>query len=354
MTGYLSAYEKWIHSEGIPVIGGYFIGNLNRVALKNWKRKNGKGAFINLIGNQNSTDAYLCEIAPSGKLHPQRHLFEEIIYILSGRGATTIWNEDLARQSFEWQEGSLFAIPLNTWHQHFNGQGDKPCQYIAATNAPLVFNLFHNLDFIFNDKFVFNDRYSGQKDYFSNPGKLLTSISAEGLAPPLETNFVPDIRTVKLQNLDKRGGENFSLCFELADNTMTSHVSEFAVGTYKKAHRHGPGANIVIISGTGYSLMWQEGKPLVKVPWQSGSMFVPPDRWFHQHFNTGAEPVRYLALRWGSQKNIFPAIWKADEGSAVGKDQIAYEDENPEIRIRYEAELSKTGIKSRMDKLLEA
>ena len=38
----------------------------------------------------------------------------------------------------------------------------------------------------------------------------------------------------------RAGGINAML--EMADNNTKSHISEFPIGTYKKAHRHGPGA----------------------------------------------------------------------------------------------------------------
>ena len=86
----------------------------------------------------------------------------------------------------------------------------------------------------------------------------------------------------------------------MSENCMTAHISEFPVGTYKKAHRHGAGAHVVIIGGEGYSLMWPEGEEPKRFDWNDGSVVVPPEEWFHQHFNTGAKPARYLALKRGA------------------------------------------------------
>ena len=82
----------------------------------------------------------MCEIAPAGKLEPQRQLFEEMILVLDGRGSTTVWNDAGNRVTFEWKAGAMFAIPLNAWHQHFNGSGREPARYVAVTNAPPVIN----------------------------------------------------------------------------------------------------------------------------------------------------------------------------------------------------------------------
>ena len=136
--------------------------------------------------------------------------------------------------------------------------------------------------------------------------------------------------------------------FELADNTMCAHISQFPPGTYKKAHRHGPAANVVILSGKGYTLMWPEGKPWVKCDWHKGSLVVPPDRWFHEHFNSGGEPARYLAIRWNSRKHSMGEAFKVDESTKAGGDQIEYEDEGPAIRKLFAEELAKEGAEMRM------
>ena len=346
----VTAHRKWIESQGIPIKSEFSVPNLKEVEVKYWKRLDAYGTYIVLEAVEDMLDAYVLEINPGGSVKPERHIYEEIFYVLSGRGATTVWNEGGPKRSFEWHEGSMFAIPLNAWHQFFNGQGDSPARFYVVSSAPLLMNLFHNNDFVINNPFVFSDRFDASTDFFR----------ADGLEIPgrvWETNFVEDVRTFPLLDWKERGGGGVNRRFELANSTLTCHVSQFPVGTYKKAHRHGAGANVIIVQGTGYSLLWEEGKEKdrVKVDWKVGSVLAPPDMWFHQHFNTGKEPAKYLAIRWGSRK--YPLFKNVGERGKVyisvkeGGNQIEYEDEDPSIRKVFEQELAKNGVVCKMPPL---
>src|ERR1700730_10568962 len=112
-----SPYTNWVRSEGLEIISAQYIANLHTVDLKPWARRGGRGVVINHEASRTSNDCYVCEIAPAGKLEPQRALFEEMILVLDGRGSTTVWNDAGDRIAFEWKAGALFAIPLNCWHQ---------------------------------------------------------------------------------------------------------------------------------------------------------------------------------------------------------------------------------------------
>ena len=116
-------YGEWIKRQELPIYTGHFVADLNSIELAPWGVTGGRGAIIDLIGSERSTGAYVGEIPPGGQLKPQRHLFEETLSILSGRGATTIWSADSPRRSFEWQAGSLFSVPLNASYQLHNGSG---------------------------------------------------------------------------------------------------------------------------------------------------------------------------------------------------------------------------------------
>lgn len=55
----------------------------------------------------------------------------------------------------------------------------------------------------------------------------------------------------------------------------------------------------------------REGVPVtedfVRIDWRGGCMFAPPDQMFHQHFNTGTEPTRYMATALGNSRYPFTA-----------------------------------------------
>lgn len=131
---------------------------------------------------------------------------------------------------------------------------------------------------------------------------------------------------------------------------MNSHISQFPVGTYKKAHAHGPGAHVIIMNGEGYSLMWPEGEAPTRYEWKEGTMIVPPNLWFHQHFNTGTTPARYLAFKAeGVAIRNAQGVPKAWISRRLGGDQIDYVDESPSVRQLFVDALAGRGLTSKMD-----
>lgn len=342
----IDTYQEWLKQQKIPVIRGFFVEDIKSVEVAPWELKGGLGAIIILDGTGGVNDAYVCEIPAGAKLKPQRHLYEEMVYVAKGHGATAVWQKDGRKHTFEWGPGSLFAVPLNAWYQHFNGSGSEPARYFAVTNSCYMINLFHNLDFIFQNDFTFADRFSPEQEgYFSGKGTLYGRFF-------LSTNFVPDTHTLPLYDYSERGKGSSNIKFDLAGQTMGAHISEFPVGTYKKGHRHGPGAHVIVLSGRGYTLLWKEGETRRRVDWGPGSVVVPPNQWFHQHFNAGARPARYLALRWNNWRFRFMRMTDG-EGSTYtdikkGGGQIEFEDEDPAIHREFEAAIAQEGAQCRM------
>ncbi len=353
-------------SEGIPVYTGYHFADLRSLEVKPWARMGGLGAYIDLVGEETSGDNYVCEIPPGQTLKPQRHLFEELVYVLSGRGATTYWTrEGGPKHTFEWKEESFFALPANIGYQHFNGDEKKPARIFGKTTLPALFQSFRNRDFIFKNDFVLEDYGS---DFFSSEAKIYRTTTpasdrkaedasegagASGAKKKLlptdnimvwTANFVPDVKAFdKMTYYGSRGGTTVHF-HQSGLVRLYAHMSEFPVGTYKKAHAHPPGRSIIMVTGKGFSLLWQPGdeKNKIKADWKPGSLFgvalndLPGELWYHQHFNTGSEPARYLVLHVNSPTKRDKHI------------QVEYTDEDPEIRKLFESELAKSGVVSKM------
>src|SRR5207244_281556 len=93
-----------------------------------------------------TVDAYMEIIPPGSRSGKHRHLAEECVYVLEGRGYdlhqdcdveitdTYHWTPQAEVKRYEWEAGDVIYIPPNTIHQHFNASADKPARLISATN----------------------------------------------------------------------------------------------------------------------------------------------------------------------------------------------------------------------------
>lgn len=308
-----SRYEEWVEQEGVPIIRGYGVSDVMSLELGPWARLGGNGAIIDLVGMEGLTGMYVAQIPPGGALVPERHLYEELIYVLRGRGSTRVWSAAEQQEeavSFDWQAGSLFATPLNTWHQLVNGSQSDPAWFLAVTTAPIVMDLYRNLDFVFQCDFNFTDRFDSRKDYFEATTDRRPRPDGGGLM--WLTNLIPDVLNMGVDVQGRKGKGIDTTQYEMAGNILVGHVADWPVGRYHKGHYHGGGAILLILRSSGYTLMWPKdagihpyqdgrGEKVVRVDWQPGSVLSPPTEWFHQHFNVGSEPARQLALRYGSK-----------------------------------------------------
>ena len=351
----IDSYKEWLTAEGLRVVEGLAI-DCTKVETAEWPRVGTRAAALHLDGRGDFCNMLLYELGPGKSTIPQRHLFEEVIYVVEGGGSTQLELPSGERRSFEWGATSLFAIPLNAKYRHFNGSGSERALLVSTTNLPMMLNLFHNERFVFDNNFEFEDRI-GKQEYFAGEGVL--NLVRQG-NDTWETNFVPDLERIKLPDFSDRGAGGGCLIFLLADSSMHAHVSEMPAGTYKKAHRHGSGYHVMCVGGSGFSLMWHEGdQGFARIDWKHGVVFPPADQQFHQHFTTSATPARYLATGFGSLRYPFTLARRQEilgekvafaTSTKEGGDQIEYEDQDPRIHPMWLDELAKHGLASKMDR----
>ena len=358
--GYLvDPYKDWAEGEGIPIHLD-FGHDLLTLETAPWERYGARGCFAHTKGMGDFMSNYVLEVEPRKNTEVVRHLYEAFFFVLAGHGSTVVWLPDGSQRSFEFGPKALFAIPLNCRYQIFNGSGSEPVRLSVTNDAPLTINLYHNLDFVFENDFAFADRV-GDPKYFEGEGQHnVYNKSSVKVQNVWETNFVHDLTSFKLYEFEGRGKGSMNVNFILADGTMHSHVSQMPVGRYKKGHRHAAGTHVHAVDGSGYSLLWYEGdEEFVELPWRHGIMYTPPFWMYHQHFNTGDTPARYVACSLGSRRYPFIALRRrsAEGAGAVsvskGGRQIEYDEQDPRVHRKFLEELAKTGVPSEMGDLFD-
>lgn len=338
-----SPYDQWIESVGIPIHRGYYIQDLRTIELGRWQERGCDAAFLVLAGQEGVQESRVTEVPPGATLPPVRMALEEIVYVVSGHGLTTVWGEEgQPRRMFEWQPRSMFMIPPNCHYELSNVRSEGPARLLHVNYLPLAMSLMPNPDFYFNNPVMDPSQLYGEENVFSeakvtSPEELNRR---RGLRYLWVGNFFPDMGAWdRLEPHRTRGAGGTTVYFR-STSGMGGHMSVFPSRTYKLAHRHGPGFVIVIPGGEGLSIMWREGEEKVVIHWREGSMFVPPNQWYHQHFNLGADPARYLAFT--------PPRALMGTGDSSGQRTIAYVNEDPMVRETFEAELAKRGLTSLM------
>ncbi|MDP2645407.1 MAG: hypothetical protein Q8P24_10740 [Desulfobacterales bacterium] len=343
-----TAYEKWVEDDlGFKLHRGYAVGPLCGYPVAYWKDRNISVAFFDLIGAESLAGMYVAEIAPGQSSHAARQLADEVIYVISGSGSTTV-DTARGRISFEWGPRSLFAVPLNHPYQLFNGSGIEPVRFISVNTLPIVYNLFRDPDFVFGSTHDFKriDPEANPSDsilYVPDKDHGRTAVNLH------ETTFVPDILSVPRSSFRERGKGNNTVYFELANSVLSVHVAEHPGLRFFNPHRHGPSAFVFNLSGSGYSLMWLEGGAMERYDWPENDIgvIVPPNMWWHGHFGTSPASIQ-LAIKLRSRKLPINHLYdKSHKHISEGGTVLHYTDLDRDLRKgiwdTYVAECAKNG-----------
>ncbi|MDA1189896.1 MAG: cupin domain-containing protein, partial [Chloroflexi bacterium] len=332
-------YDKWVDSLGLPVHKGYYIEDLRTVELAPWEEFECNAAIIQLEGMKGVAEAKVLEIPGGGAIPGHTFAIDEVFFVLEGHGFTTVWTDENKKHTFEWGPRALFLIPQGVHRSFSNARGDQPAKLAANNYLPMAMAMFPDPKFFYSNSFADPNLLEVHEgDAYS-----VATRTEGGRGATWKGNFFTDLGGWDgLVPHRQRGGGGHVVDIEFPNSEMGGHMSVFPNGTYKKGHRHGPGVVIIIPAGEGFSVMWPEGEEQVMVPWHEASMFVPPNRWFHQHFNISTTPARYLAL--SPLRQTRPG----NENFVPHEDQIEYPDEAPWIRDMFKKEVEKRGGDVRM------
>jgi quercetin dioxygenase-like cupin family protein len=105
-----------------------------------------------------SVDAYMQFIPPGSRSGKHRHMSEEYIFVLEGKGYDLHWDVDFELKDkyywkvaeepsrWEWEQGDSIYMPPNTVHQHFNADPKNSVRLICATSRMVRLIGFDDLE----------------------------------------------------------------------------------------------------------------------------------------------------------------------------------------------------------------
>ena len=125
--------KKIIHPEDMP-------WELSRQGLLKHLLNEGMNTRMETV------DAYMLIIPPGSRSGKHRHLAEECLYVVEGKGYdlhqdcdveitdTYHWKPQDEVKRYEWEAGDVIYIPPNTIQQHFNADPQRPVRLISVIN----------------------------------------------------------------------------------------------------------------------------------------------------------------------------------------------------------------------------
>lgn len=355
-----SPYDEFVRNEGLPVYRGLGVRDVKELVLGSWRRNGGNGAFLRLDGIEDAQGLHVLEVPGEATLAIERHIYEKVIFVVEGEGATEVWAEPGGASTlFEWGPGALFAIPLNAPHRFINGS-QAPARLLMSTTAPHVINLFGGTDFVFANSHSFSELYTVNREFFSFREKLLAD-PVTGRAMHV-TNYIPDVVRCELPLDGQRAHGSRRVEAHLAPQNQYIFIADYETGSYARAHAHQGAAVLVCIKGQGYTYTWPKecgtqpwangfGDQVQRQDYVAGGMVIAAPGggdWYHQHFGIGKEPLRQLVF-YGTKSPLRMngiAGQKAISQNASLKDggqSIDYIDEDPHIRQEYERMMKASG-----------
>jgi len=155
--------KTWLRGKATGKLYQNLLDDAQAMPARNAKRKkivhpdempwemSRQGLLKHLLNEEMNTrmetvDAYMEIIPPGSRSGKHRHLAEECVYVLEGKGYdlhqdcdveitdTYHWKPQDEVKRYEWEAGDCIYIPPNTIHQHFNASPDKPVRLISAIN----------------------------------------------------------------------------------------------------------------------------------------------------------------------------------------------------------------------------
>src|SRR5487761_131365 len=99
----LFTYDLFMEQEALPVHRAVIgVDDLTKLPREPWARTGARATFVQLEGTcQSQRGIYVAEIPAAGQLKPEKHLYEEELFVLEGQGVAEVWQASGQKLTFE-------------------------------------------------------------------------------------------------------------------------------------------------------------------------------------------------------------------------------------------------------------
>jgi gentisate 1,2-dioxygenase len=239
-------------------------------------------------------------ILPGELAPPHRHTANAIRFCIEGRAYTTV-----NRDKCEMERGDLIVTPGWEWHDYGNAS-DAPGVWLDALDLPIVQYLDACGYLSTLQEEMGYERHTEPKLPVTKAG---ISERARGAATGLRPFVEPEGTSKRTALIHYRWRSTYEALCRLAelpgdpyDDVIMEYVNPATGGSFYptfacciqmirsgvrgKAHRQSSSSVYYVFDGKGQSVV--NGK---RYEWSKGDLFVVPPSFWHEHANSGSEPV---------------------------------------------------------------
>ena len=298
-------YLNWVKAEGALIHEGPAL-DLMTLDVKQWSRFGMKGAVCHVDGRCDFLTAFLFALDAGQSSEPVRHTYEEVFYVLAGSGQTHITLSDGHEITIEWGAKKVFSIPVNATARH--KAGPQAARFVSLSDLRYLMGLYRNEAFLFGN----SSPLHGRQKRALEAGLVKDPISA----PPSSDELTP---------------------LDLADLSIGVDITTLAPKTSTLARRQFQGRHILGVEGEGFTLSFSHATSEIRrTDWRHGMLVGCKNMQFHQHFNAGGSPARFMGVELGSLSSPMFRSRRAVYGDtsvyASGAAVIPRMDERPEVK----------------------
>lgn len=301
-------YGDWAKAEGAPIVAAASV-DLTQVKTAPWTRFDVDGAICHVDGRCDFLTVFVFDIPAGGAMKPMRRIYEEMYYVVEGRGETEVVLSNGEIRRLAWAPGALFSAPINATCIH-RAPGGSPVRLASFNDFRYLMGLYRNEAFLFDNPAKFDTRQE----------------KARG------ERWIADPANEPVHQAGAAAGANITL----ADGAIGAQVAELRAGESDLARRQMQGRHLLCLEGDGFSLSFDSpAGAITRTEWKRGVVIGQAGMAFHQNF-AGAHTTRVASIELGSTAAPVFRGRRAAYGDtkvyASGVAEIARADERAEVK----------------------